>query len=119
MKRKKKKMHRMVRKNNCKRTIGKDNMLTQNGSSTKRRRESHHAADEKKKRVEGGGGGGQCLITFHCGEMHCFVGYRHIHLLNNKGEALGYASLFVHIEINSASKPPKNERSSFEVRAWC
>lgn len=41
-------------------------------------------------------------------------GYRHIHLLSDKGESLGYASLFVHIKINSASKPSKSHRSSFE-----
>lgn len=29
-------------------------------------------------------------------------GYRHIHLLSNKGESLGYATLFVNIEINSS-----------------
>lgn len=29
-------------------------------------------------------------------------GYRHIHLLGNKGESLGYATLFVNIEINSS-----------------
>lgn len=60
----------------------------------------------------------QCLLTSHNGEMFLFLGYRQIHLLSNKGESLGYASLFVHIEINSASKPPKSDRSSFEVRAW-
>lgn len=46
-----------------------------------------------------------------------FLGYRHIHLLGNKGESLGYASLFVHINIWSGSKPYKSsDRSSLSVR---
>ena len=40
-------------------------------------------------------------------------GYRHIHLLGNKGESLGYATLFVHIELNGGSK---TDRSSYAVR---
>ena len=63
------------------------------------------------------GGGEQCLFTSHCSGILLFVGYRHIHLLSNKGESLGYASLFVHIEINSKNKSPKSHRPSFEVRA--
>ena len=46
-----------------------------------------------------------------------FLGYRHIHLLGNKGESLGYASLFVHISIWGGSKPNKSsDRSSLSVR---
>lgn len=46
-----------------------------------------------------------------------FLGYRHIHLLGNKGESLGYASLFVHINIWGGSKPNKSsDRSSLSVR---
>ena len=46
-----------------------------------------------------------------------FLGYRHIHLLGNKGESLGYASLFVHINIRGGSKPDKSsDRSSLSVR---
>lgn len=30
-------------------------------------------------------------------------GYRHVHLLGNNGESLGYATLFVHIEINGGT----------------
>lgn len=36
-------------------------------------------------------------------------GYRHIHLLSNKGVSLGYATIFVHIEING---PESNSNSS-------
>lgn len=46
-----------------------------------------------------------------------FLGYRHIHLLGNRGESLGYASLFVHISIWGGSKPNKSsDRSSLSVR---
>jgi len=41
-------------------------------------------------------------------------GYRHIHLLGNKGESLGYATLFVHIELNGGSK---TDRSSYAEAA--
>lgn len=45
-------------------------------------------------------------------------GYRHIHLLGNKGESLGYASLFVHISIWGGSKPNKSsDRSSLSEAA--
>lgn len=42
------------------------------------------------------------------------LGYRHVHLLGNKGESLGYATLFVHIEINGGTTL---HRSSVAVRA--
>lgn len=47
----------------------------------------------------------------------CFLGYRHIHLLGNKGDSLGYASLFVHINIRGGAKRDKSsDRSSLSVR---
>ena len=54
------------------------------------------------------------VTHFHIIDDSMLLGYRHVHLLGNNGESLGYATLFVHIEIKGGTTI---RRSSVAVRS--